>query len=60
MFHILVVYINCYFLQMSNVVDKLRRGVAKTIQAASENEVYDSLPDCDDLLLANKFTIKIY
>lgn len=46
--------------RMSTVVDKLRRGVAKTIQAASENEVYDTLPDCEDLLLANKFTVKVY
>uniref|UniRef100_A0A0N5AKP7 Movement protein n=1 Tax=Syphacia muris TaxID=451379 RepID=A0A0N5AKP7_9BILA len=46
--------------QVSSVVDKLRRGVAKTIQAASENEAYDSLPECEDLLLADKFTVKVY
>ncbi|OZC06974.1 hypothetical protein X798_06019 [Onchocerca flexuosa] len=45
--------------QMSSMVDKVRRGVAKTIQAASEGEVFDTLPDCDILGTSNRFAIKI-
>lgn len=45
--------------QVSSVVDKVRRGVAKTIQAASEGEVFDMLPECDILLTSNRFSIKI-
>ncbi|VDN17005.1 unnamed protein product [Gongylonema pulchrum] len=44
---------------MSSVVDKVRRGVAKTIQAASEGEAFDTLPDCDLLTTSNRFAIKI-
>ncbi|VDM15804.1 unnamed protein product [Wuchereria bancrofti] len=44
---------------MASVVDKVRRGVAKTIQAASEGEAFDTLPDCDILGISNRFTIKI-
>lgn len=46
-------------LQMSSVVDKVCRGIAKTIQTASEGEIFDTLPDCDILGTANRFTIKI-
>ncbi|KAK6109093.1 hypothetical protein QQG55_34620 [Brugia pahangi] len=49
----------CFKWQMSSVVDKVRRGVAKTIQAASEGEAFDTLPDCDILGISNRFTIKI-
>lgn len=45
--------------QVSSVVDKVRRGVAKTIQAASEGEAFDTLPDCDMLATSNRFAIKI-
>lgn len=41
------------------MVDKVRRGVAKTIQAASEGEAFDTLPDCDILGTSNRFAIKI-
>lgn len=44
---------------MSSMVDKVRRGVAKTIQAASEGEVFDTLPDCNNLGISNRFAIKI-
>ncbi|KAL3985592.1 hypothetical protein ACH3XW_39230 [Acanthocheilonema viteae] len=46
-------------LQMSSMVDKVRRGVAKTIQAASEGEAFDTLPDCDILGITDRFAIKI-
>ncbi|VDM99625.1 unnamed protein product [Thelazia callipaeda] len=44
---------------MSSMVDKVRRGVAKTIQAASEGEAFDTLPECDILATSDRFAIKI-
>uniref|UniRef100_A0A915PRN3 Phospholipid scramblase n=1 Tax=Setaria digitata TaxID=48799 RepID=A0A915PRN3_9BILA len=41
------------------MVDRVRRGVAKTIQVASEGEAFDTLPDCDILGTSNRFSIKI-
>lgn len=37
----------------------MKRTVAKTIQAVSKNEIYHSIPICDEFNNLNKISIKI-
>ncbi|VDK86894.1 unnamed protein product [Litomosoides sigmodontis] len=44
-------------LQMSSMVNKMRRGVAKTVHV--NDEAFNTLPHCDVLGTSNRFVIKI-